>query len=178
MPEPELVEREKKFGSRYAILRQPGGDALNSRLGRIAALASEGKGALGELIAAMDDEDAAIRYWGATGIGNIGADAEAAAGKMATALEDESVSVRVAAARALCMMGRPQKALPALVRALRGEDTWGRLQAAIVLDSIGEQARAAEGALKEALTDQPSKYITRVANRALNVLNGTNNVVK
>ncbi|KPK44738.1 MAG: sulfatase [Phycisphaerae bacterium SG8_4] len=178
VPEPELVEREKKFGSRYAILRQPGGEALNSRLGKIASLASEGKAVMPELIAAMDDEDAAIRYWGATGIGNIGTDAKAAAGKMTAALEDESVSVRVAAARALCMMDRPRRALPVLIETLRGEDTWGRLQAAIVLDSIGEQARAAEGALKEALTDQPSKYITRVANRALNVLNGTKNVVK
>ena len=35
-----------------------------------------------------------------------------------------------------------------------------------------------EKALKDALTGQPSKYITRVANRALNVMNGTNNVVK
>ena len=50
-------------------------DALNDRLGTIAAIASEGKEALPELIAAMDDKDAAIRYWGATGIGNIGADA-------------------------------------------------------------------------------------------------------
>ncbi|MHC4119958.1 MAG: sulfatase-like hydrolase/transferase [Planctomycetota bacterium] len=178
MPEPELVEREKKYGSRYAILRQSGGDALNSRLGDIAAGASSGAQALPALTAAMDDEDAAIRYWGATGIGNIGADARVAEDKMTAALDDESVSVRVAAARALCFMGKPQKARPVLVEALRGEDTWGRLQAAIVLDSIGERARPAEGALKEALTDQPSKYITRVANRALNVMNGTDNVVK
>ena len=178
MPEPELVEREKKYGSRYAILRQAGGDDLNSRLGKIAALASEGKEALPELIAAMDDEDVAIRYWGATGIGNIGTDATVAEGKMTAALEDKSVSVRVAAARALCMMEKPRKALPVLIEALRGKDTWGRLQAAIVLDSIGEQARDAEVALKEALTGQPSKYITRVANRALNVMNGADNVVK
>jgi uncharacterized sulfatase len=126
----------------------------------------------------MEDEDAAIRYWGATGIGNIGADAISAKSKMVEALEDKSISVKVAAARALCFMGKPKKALPVLVEALRGKDTWGRLQAAIVLDSIGEEARPAEEALKEALTGQPSKYITRVANRALNVMNGTNNVVK
>ncbi|MHC4225998.1 MAG: sulfatase-like hydrolase/transferase [Planctomycetota bacterium] len=178
MPEQELVEREKQYGSRYAILRQPGGDALNSRLGEIAANASVGKQALPELIAAMDDEDAAIRYWGATGIGNIGKDARAAEGRMVAALRDGAVSVRVAAARALCMMGKPEQALPVLIGALRGEQTWGRLQAAIVLDSIGQQARPAEQALKQALTGQPSKYITRVANRALNVMNSTDNVVK
>ena len=68
--------------------------------------------------------------------------------------------------------------LPVLVAALEGEHQWGRLQAAIVLDEIGEQARPAEPALKKALAGQPNKYITRVANRALNVMNGTNNVVR
>jgi hypothetical protein len=76
------------------------------------------------------------------------------------------------------MMDKPREALPVLIDALRGEDTWGRLQATIVLDTIDEMAKPAEEALKEALTDQPSKYITRVANRALNVMNDTNNVVK
>ena len=47
----------------------------------------------------------------------------------------------------------------------------------IVLDTIGQMAGPAEDALKEALTNQPNKYITRVANRALNVMNNTNNVV-
>ncbi|MHC4594828.1 MAG: sulfatase family protein, partial [Planctomycetota bacterium] len=49
IPEPELVEREKKYGDRYAILRQGGGDALNNRLGEVAALASTGKRALPKL---------------------------------------------------------------------------------------------------------------------------------
>ncbi len=177
IPEPDLVEREKKCGSRYAIMRQPGGDALNSRIGEIAASASAGKQALPKLVSAMDDEDAAVRYWGATGIGNIGRAAGTAESKMVAALKDESVSVRVAAARALCMMARPEKALGVLIETLRGEHEWGRLQAVIVLDSIGTQAKPAEAALKQALKDQPNKYITRVANHTLNVLNGTNNVV-
>ncbi len=123
MPEQELIEREEKYGSRYAILRQPGGDAVNSQLGEIAALASAGKQALPRLIAAMDDEDAAIRYWGATGVGNIGRDAVEAESKMVAVLKDGSVSVRVAAARALCMMGKPEQAVPVLIEALRGEYT-------------------------------------------------------
>jgi len=178
LPEPEIMEREKRCGNRYAILRQAGGEDLNNRVGRIAALASAGKEALPELIAAMDDEDAAIRYWGATGVGNLAADARAAESKMATALRDVSVSVRVAAARALCMMGKPAQALPVLIETLGSEYPWGRLQAAIVLGEIGEQARGAEEALKKALTGQPNKYITRVANRALNVMNGTKNTVR
>jgi len=75
-------------------------------------------------------------------------------------------------------MNKPRKAVPVLIAALDGENQWARLQAAIVLDEIGEMARPAEAALERALTGQPNKYITRVANRALNVMNGTNNTVR
>jgi uncharacterized sulfatase len=148
------------------------------RLIQVATLASEGEKALPELLEAMDHPDAAVRYWGATGVGNIGRATGRAEKQMQKALDDESVSVRVAAARALCRMGKPQKALPVLEAELAGEHQWGRLQAAIVLDEIDEMARLAEDALKEALSGQPNKYITRVANRALNELNGTNNRVR
>jgi len=177
IPEPEIVKKEAIYGNRYAILRQPGGDELNKRLGATAALASEGKRTLGKLVEAMKDSEAAVRYWGATGIGNIGSAAISAESVMEWALDDESVSVRVAAARALCTMDKPEKALPVLIAALDCEHQWGRLQAAIVLDYIGEMARPAEDALKKCLSNQPNKYITRVANRALNDLNGTNNIV-
>jgi len=178
LPEPEIIEREKKFGSRYAILRQPGADELMNRLIAVSAAASEGRKSLPLLLGAMDDEDAAVRYWGATGVGNIGAEARSAEDRMRAALEDSSVSVRVAAARALCRMGKPGPALPVLEAALDGAHQWGRLQAAIVLDEVGEMARPVEAALKKALSGQPNKYITRVANRALNDLNGTDNAVR
>ena len=52
-----------------------------------------------------------------------------------------------------------------------------RLNAAIVLDEMDEQARPAVMALKEALKDRQNKYVVRVANRALNELLGTSNIV-
>ena len=42
---------------------------------------------------------------------------------------------------------------------------------------MDEQARPAIPALKQALVKQPNKYIVRVANRALNELQGTQNTV-
>ena len=168
----------KKYSYQYEILRQAGGDKLSEQLGEIAVLASSGKRALPKLLDAMEHDDAAVRYWGATGIGNTGPDAAEAEAVMSKALQDKSVSVRVAAARALCRMDEPERVLPVLVAALKGDNQWGRLQAAIVLDEIGEQARPVQPALKKALSGQPNKYITRVANHALNVLNGTNNVVR
>jgi len=178
IPEPEIMQREQKLGNRYEILHRPGAEKLMRRLIEVATLASAGKEALPQLVKAMQDEDAAVRYWGAIGVGNIGADAIPVQDKMTEALDDSSVSVRISVARALCRMDKPEKALPVLAAELDGEHPWGRLQAAIVLDEIGEMARPVEDALQKALSGQPNKYITRVANRALNVMNDTNNVVR
>ena len=130
------------------------------------------------MIEALGDEDSAVRYWAVTGIGNIGTDAVSARDRVMACLEDAAPSVRVASARALGRMNRPDKALPVLIDTLSGPHQWARLQAAIVLDEMGPMARPAEDALKQALEDQPNKYITRVANHALNVMNGTQHTVK
>ncbi|MCB1231291.1 MAG: HEAT repeat domain-containing protein, partial [Verrucomicrobiae bacterium] len=170
--------REKAAGSRYAILAENSDKDLPNRLGRIAALASDGPAALPELLKALDDSDAAVRYWAATGLGNIGEEAKteglAPAGE---ALKDKSAVVRVAAARALIRMGEAEEALPVLEKELAGPEQWTRLHAAIVLDEAGDVARPALPNLKQALKDQPNKYIVRVANKAVNDLEGTENAV-
>ena len=179
LPEPEIIAREKVHGARYDILRQDGSATIMTRLGETAALASSGPSALLKLLTAMSDLDAAVRYWGATGVGNIAPEKNAKAmSSMRNALSDSSASVRIAAGRALARMGEPTEALPTLKKELDGPHQWARLQAAIVLDEMEEQARPAIPELKKALTDQPNKYIVRVANRALNDLLGTNNQVR
>jgi uncharacterized sulfatase len=183
IPEPIIAEQEKQLGSPYAILRQAGGDAYNARLSAIAAAASSGLDALPKLIQAMPDPDPAIRYWGATGIGNIGTPAEdEAAEAMKRALRDDSSAVRTAAARALCRLGVPDEALPVLIRELTEGTQWERLYAANALDEIDEQARPVLEQMKQGLEYQEGfnsngKYRVRVMNRVLNELNGTNNTV-
>ncbi len=183
IPEPILVNRSKEVGSEYEVLRQAGGDQYNKRLATVATLASEGESALPKLIQAMKDEDEAVRYWAATGIGNIGQPArEEAAGIARATLKDESSAVRTAAARALCRMGMPEEALPVLVNEMTTGQQWERLQAAIVLDEIDEQARPVIEEMKQGLEYQKGfnsngKYRVRVTNRALNELQGTNNKV-
>ncbi len=178
MPEPEIVGRERHLGSRFDILRQTGGETLMQRLRDSASLALQGKEALPQLVNALLDEDAAVRYWGAIGLGNLGDDAAVAKAELFSHLKDASPSVRIAAARALCKIGMEDKALPVLIDELGSDREWVRLNAAIVLDGIGEKARPAIPALKEALKDKQNKYVVRVANRALNVMLGTNNVVR
>ena len=183
IPEPIIAQREKNLGSPYAILRQPGGDAYNAQLGAVASAASDGVDALGKLIQAMSHRDDAIRYWGATGIGNIGLPAKnVAAEAMNRALGDASSAVRTAAARALCRMGLPDKALPVLIHELTEGTQWERLHAANALDEIDDQARPVAKQMEEGLKYQKGfnsngKYRVRVINRALNELNGTNNTV-
>ncbi|MBA2114641.1 sulfatase-like hydrolase/transferase [Bremerella alba] len=183
IPEPILVNRAKQVGSEYAVLRQADGDQYNQRLSTAATQASEGASALPDLIQAMKDEDDAVRYWAATGIGNIGEPArDDAAGIVQAALTDEASAVRTAAARAMCRMGLPEDALPVLVKELTTGQQWERLQAAIVLDEIDDQARPVIQEMKQGLEYQKGfnsdgKYRVRVTNRALNELQGTDNKI-
>lgn len=176
--EPILAEREKTFGNRYDILRKTRDESLSDRLADVAVAASSGEGALPDLVKAMEDRDAAVRYWGAVGIGNIGKPAVKAADRMEAALKDDSAAVRIAAARALGRLGFPEKALSVLTRELDRGAQWERLQAAIVLDELGEQARPVVKAMHAALVPREElyangKYVVRVINRALNQLEGT-----
>ncbi len=176
LPEAEIEIREKAAGARFNILK--GKNKLNAQLGNVAAMASSGVYALPSMLQAMQHPDAAVRYWAATGVGNDGREAANARKPMIRALKDKSPSVRIAAARALAKLGDAKSALPVLVAELQSEHQWGRLAAAIVLDEMDGWARPAIPALKKALVNQPNKYIVRVANRALNELLGTNNVVR
>ncbi|MEE2711139.1 MAG: sulfatase-like hydrolase/transferase [Planctomycetota bacterium] len=187
IPEPIIAERTKALGSEYAILRQPGGEAYNSRVAAMAQAASSGEIGMLKLMSAMSDPDDVIRYWGATGIGNLGLTAKAPLDQravlMRNALRDRSSAVRTAAARALCRMQQPKDALPVLIKEMTEGTQWERLHAAIVLDELDEQARPVALQMKEGLKyttgfNSNGKYRVRVINRALNELNGTNARVK
>jgi uncharacterized sulfatase len=135
------------------------------------------------LIESASDNDSAIRYWAAVGIGNNGVKAKGLSSEsMHRLLSDSSSAVRTAAARALCRMESPESALPVLIKEMTTGTQWERLHAAIVLDEIDEQARPVVDQMRQGLEYQPGfnsdgKYRVRVMNRALNELNGTDNVV-
>ena len=68
----DIAEKVKKYGNEYSVLRQADAEEYMKTLAETAAAASSGKTALPKLIEAVSHSDSAIRYWGATGIGNIG----------------------------------------------------------------------------------------------------------
>ena len=181
IPEAEIEILEQGAGSRFAILHSTNkNNSTEKRLAMlvdIATSASEGPASIPKLLQALQDKDASIRYWAATGIGNVGAPAKSTHRHVAECLDDPSPSVRIAAARAVAKLGSPEEALPVLEAELQSDHQWGRLAAAIVLDEMDNEARPALHSLKQALLNQPNKYIVRVANRAINELENTNHQV-
>lgn len=128
------------------------------------------------MLEGLRHENDAVRYWAAIHLGNKASAVEDASA-LVRRLADPIPVVRAAAARALCKMGETAKAIPVLEEILQDDDSWNRLQAAQVLDEIGEQARPAIPALQSVMEDE-NKYVVRVANHALNELLGTENVVR
>jgi len=181
--EPLLVAREKTVSHRYGILRQAGGDELAQRLADTAVAASAGESGMTRLVAALHDSDATVRYWGAVGMGNLGRIAEPSVSRLIELLGDGESTVRIAAARALCHLGMADRALPTLAAELECGSQWERLQSAIVLDEIGEQARPLLAPMHAALHPRSTlfangKYTVRVINRALNELESTQRMVR
>jgi arylsulfatase A-like enzyme len=177
LPESEITIRTEAAGSSFEILNREGGEQALKTLVEAATIASDPNVETAKLAEGLDNEDAAVRYWAATGLGNRGMEAAIWSDFVHNLQLDPSPSVRIAASWALCRMGHPETGVPQLALELEGERQWARLQAAIALDEIGEDARPAIPALQGALKKQPNKYIVRVANKALNDLLGTTNTV-
>ena len=147
-----------------------------------AALSLDAAAPLQKLLTATQDSDAAVRYWGAIGIGNQAKPNDKALKRMNELLSDRSNVVRVAAARALCRCNSPGNALPVLTDVLANGSQWERLHSIIVLDEMDEMARPVLAEMKDALNYRDNmvargKYTVRVANRAINELLGTENRV-
>lgn len=181
MPESEILRREKAAGSAFGILhgdRDQG--ALISNLTTTATKASGGAGFVSDLLEGLGHADATVRYWSATGLGNLADEVKEAVGVHAAlshALKDESPAVVIASARALCRMDRTAEGLPALEKHLTGDNKWARLEAIVVLDELDEVARPSLAAMQSALIDPSNKYVVRAANKAVNDLLGTDNQV-
>jgi arylsulfatase A-like enzyme len=123
-----------------------------ARVYEIAVLASErDAGNLPKLKTALEDESEPIRWWAAQGCTILGKKAAGAEAALRLRLSDKSGAVQVAAAEALARMGKTNEALPTLEKWLNSQEApFFALQAANVLDRIGEQARPSLPAMKAA----------------------------
>ncbi len=165
----------------YDASRQAGAYPLE-RVYDLAMVASSRDAAkLPTLIQALADENEAVRWWAAQGctvLGNKAADAEKA---LRDRLNDDVLSVQVAAAEALAKQGHADAALPVLERVLtQNAAPFAALQAANVLDRMGEQARPLLSVMEKRLKKLPSgkgansaaAYQQRILERIIAVLQG------
>jgi hypothetical protein len=148
----------------------------------LATLASERDAKhLPKLIAALDDESEPMRWWAAQGCAMLGEKAVSAEAALRKHLDDSSGAVQVAAAEALARFGKTEAALPVLERWLQNADApFFALQAANVLDRLGERTRPAlpmikkllDSLPKEAGANSPRAYPQRILERIVAVLEG------
>ncbi len=165
----------------YDASRQPGAFPLERAYDLAMVASSRDAAKLPNLIQALADENEAVRWWAAQGctvLGNKAADAEKA---LRARLNDSSLSVQVAAAEALAKQGHADVALPVLERILtQNATTYAALQAANVLDRMGEQARPLLPAMEQRRKSLPSGkgssnvsgYLERILSHITAVLRG------
>jgi len=188
IPEPELARQGERHGTRYAygrhLVERAGGETLGHLYEQPDAGVGQGKAKRSSADEAALDERAkeslatAFDYWNV--LANSGMyRGEPDVDALREAMGHEAGEVRVLAAQAL-LMNDPETegALDLLAGEAESDNEWVRLYAVTALDELGETARPAAPALKEALRDRENKYVVRVAYRALNELEGTENNVR
>ena len=144
-----------------------------SRVERLIAARSIGemaiagdRGAGKAVLASLDSDDSAVRYWGVVALGQMRGVNRGAKARLEGALEDEAADVRVGAAHALVELGDAGRPVEVLIDVLSGPEETARLHAAHALDDIGDAAKAAIPALEKAMSDE-FDYVQRVARHAL-----------
>ncbi len=164
----------------YEASRVPGAYPLE-RIFELANLASERNPAnLAKLLAALADPSEPMRWWAAQGCAMLREKATPAEAALRKRLNDDSGAVQVAAAEALARQGKADVALPVLERWLRStEHPAFALQAANVLDRLGETARPAESSMKQALAraqgsggERYAGFLQRILDHSVGVLDG------
>ena len=153
LPEQDMRDRARE-SSEYEMARRDPKTFPFQRIANTAQLSGEPADSLDRLLELSADEDPAVRFWAVIGLTNSASRDEPVAAALTKALADPAVEVRIVAAEALCRIEQATPALPKLTAALSHESFWVRLQAANVLDRIGEKARPAISEMKKAVEDK------------------------
>jgi len=165
LPEYEILIRSKDI-TPYELAKDHN-RYPRRRIMAAADLVGRGEVEISTLTKLLTDNDAAVRYWAAVGLGALGSGASSAVDALKSSLQDASPNVQIAAAEALCRIGSDVNVLPVLIQNVQHESKWIRLRAANVLDYMGEKARPALPSIKKALK---MKTNFGYCNRAFNTI--------
>lgn len=95
---------------------------------------------LTDLVTALSDANYIVRFWGAMGCANLGAQASAASSTLETLLSDTEPRVATAAAYALLEMNQTTNALTLLQNQIQSETGFDLLLAIEIADRVGDGA--------------------------------------
>ena len=93
---------------------------------------------LGQLVNYLQNENSAVRYWGATGLLVLGTEAKTAVADLKKSLKDESPDVSIVAAEALYYLGEKEAGLSGMLTALSHPDPFVRTHALNAIDYTNE----------------------------------------
>ena len=165
LPDYEM-HRRAEGRTRYDVAHDAKANPL-PRLIEAATLANAADPAnIPKLLALMKADDPAVRWWGAVGLVALGEKAAPATDALAKAIEDPAPNVRIAAADALCNLDRTDQAMPVLIAGLQHDSPFIRLRAINVLDRIGDRAKPALDAIRQAkpkARGHVAGYVGRIA---------------
>lgn len=156
IPEADRVERAGNTPM-YDYMRS---DRINNeKIIEAAEIASSGEIENFEKIKSyLKSSESAIRYWGASGLLMLGAEAAPATGELKTAVSDESPDVISVAAEALYNLGEHELAIKALLNVLKNDNEFARCRALNVIDCIEEDSQEIQQGVIEMLSsDKPKK---------------------
>jgi uncharacterized sulfatase len=168
LAEPFLQDADDQQGTRRATVAGPDGEVRVRKL-LAAAKAATNDPDPSALHALLDDDDPAVRWWAAMGLGNreVKQLDQSVLDDLKKRLTDSSGAVRVAAAWAMNQRGKTENLLPVLTSGLKDKNIWTRLWAIQTLDEMGDGAKPALSAIREARKDKSNGYVNRVAEQVL-----------
>jgi hypothetical protein len=156
LPEVEMITRSAG-GSPYDMARQGGRFDVAAAL-KAAEWVGHGRTPIEDQARALEDSDAAVRFWAATALAAKGPGAEPAREALEKSLADPAPNVRFAAAEALCRVGgETTAAVQVLTHGLQGSDPVTRLYAAMTLVAIGDAAKPAADQMQKTLASEQTK---------------------
>lgn len=142
----------------------------------VLSLGAFGKSAVPELTKALTHEDAVVRYWAASALGDLGDGAKSALEPLRMVHDEKSIGVRIAAAYALCRIGQVDEALPTLLEGLKHDARGVWNSSADFLARIGPPAKGAIPTL-EAEGKRGADHIADICNEALRRIRGVDQPV-
>ena len=168
LAEPFLQDADEQLGNRRAAVVGQEGKHRVQKLLAAAKAATDHPDPIA-LRALLGNDDPAVRWWAAMGLGGIDAKRldEPTVSDITGRLKDNCAAVRIAAAWALNRQGKTNGLLSVLTEELKDQNQWTRLWAMQTLDEMGDAAKPALAAIREAQQSRANNYVARIADQVL-----------